>query len=148
MVAKSLVVVIGYLILGDIAGVIVLTIADIVDLAFPALTYVVWFVLGVFVGLLSYNLAGSWCASATGRGKDWTALPIAGSTGSIVMLTQIALVLGLCGLFYQSMWSHSVAGEYYVPDSMTHSLIYFVTVMGAILLARFMLMPTPDTRSG
>lgn len=149
-IAKSLVVVIGCLILGDIAGVIVLTVIDVIGLAFnsAALAYAVWFVFGAFAGLFAYNLAGAWCAGATGRGKDWTALAAAKPTGSIVMLTQIALILGLCCAFYLTIWSHRVAGEYYVPDSVTHSLTYFAALLVAIVLARFVLMPTPDTRSG
>jgi hypothetical protein len=148
VIVKSLVAVIGCLILGDIAGVIVLTVIEVIGLAFnsAALAYAVWFVVGAFAGLFSYNLAGAWCAGPTGNGKDWTGLPTAGPTGSIVMLTQIALVLGLGCLFYLTIWSHRVAGEYYVPDSMTHSLTYVAAVLGAIVLARFVLMPTPDAR--
>lgn len=149
-ISKALLVAIGCLVLGDIAGVVLLTIIEVIGLAYnsAALAYAVWFVFGAFAGFFSYNLAGAWCAGAAGRGQDWTALPTAKATGSIVMLAQIALVFGLCGLFYLTMWSHPVAGEYYVPDSMTHSVTYFIAVVGAILLARFVLMPTPDTRSG
>lgn len=150
VISKAVLVAIGCLVLGDIAGVVVLTVIDVIGLAYNSagLAYAVWFVFGAFAGFFSYNLAGSWCAGSTARGKDWTALPTAKPTGSIVVLAQIALVLSLCGLCYLTMWNRPMAGEYYVPDSMTHSLTYFVAVVGAVLLARFVLMPTPDTRSG
>jgi hypothetical protein len=150
VISKAVLVAIGCLVLGDIAGVVILTVIDVIGLAYNSagLAYAVWFVFGAFAGFFSYNLAGSWCVGSAARGKDWTSLPTAKPTGSIVVLAQIALVLSLCGLFYLTMWNRPVAGEYYVPDSMTHSLTYFVAVVGAILLARFALMPTPDTRSG
>lgn len=145
-IAKSLVVLAGGLIVGDIAGMIALTLVDIIGLLFPAFAYVVWFVFGVFVGLLSFNLAGAWSSRPAAEGADWTGLPSARQTGTIVLVAQVALVLALCWLFNWLYWSRDVAGEYYVPDSMVHSLIYVVAVAGAIVLARFMLMPTRGTK--
>ena len=147
-IVKSAAVVAAGLVIGDVAGIIVLTIGDIVGLAFPALTYVVWFVLGVFVGLLSYNLAGAWCAWPARQGVDWTALPMAKRTGSTIVAVQIALILGFCWWFDLLYWSQGVVGDYYVPDSMPHSLTYFLAAVGAIVLARFMLMPAPDAKRG
>ena len=145
-IAKSVAVLAGGLIVGDIAGVIALTLVDIIGLLFPALSYVVWFVFGVFVGLLSFTMAGAWSSRPAGEGTDWTGLPSAKQTGTIVLVAQIALVLALCWLFDWLYWSQDVAGEYYVPDSMVHSLIYVVAVVGAIVLARFALMPTRGTK--
>ncbi|HLY80179.1 MAG TPA: hypothetical protein VKQ70_12430, partial [Caulobacteraceae bacterium] len=78
LIAKAAVVVLVCLVLTDIAGAIACTILDILPLKYasPALAYAIWFVFGVFCGLIAYNIAGDW-SSPKGDG-DWTVRPGAG----------------------------------------------------------------------
>ena len=145
-VLKSGAAVIAYLVVADIAGVLVLTIVDVLPFRFKSslLAYAVWFVFGVFAGLFSYNLAGKWSARQSGSGGDWTTLPRAREIGSVVMLTQVAAIAALCALFHRLYWSQGVAGDDYVPDSWTHSAAFFVAALAAIVAARLFLMPASD----
>jgi len=148
VILKSALVVIGCLIAGDIAGVLFLVFIEVLpfELFSTPLTYVVWFVFGIFTGLFAYNFAGTWGAPRGAESGDWTALPQSKQIGWVIVATQAAVIAGLGYLFYRLYWSQGVAGEYYVPDSEPHSITYFVAVLGAIVAARFMLMPTPDKR--
>lgn len=141
-VAKSAVILLACLTVADIVGVIACTIVDILPLRFAsvAVAYAIWLVLGVYCGLIAYNAAGSWATPAI-AGQDWSASPGARGTGNLIVLTGIAIIAALAGLFYRIYWSQSVAGDDYVPDSAPHTLVFFLAVLGAILYARTKLMP-------
>lgn len=143
-ILKSVVALIGCLIVGDIAVVLFLVFIDILpfELFSTPLTYVTWFVCGIFTGLLAYNYAGAW-STPKGSGDDWSSHPQAGRIGWVIVATQAVTLIALSFLFYRLYWSQGVAGDYYVPDSEPHSLTYFITTLGAVIAARMMLMPTP-----
>jgi hypothetical protein len=145
LVLKTTVVVLVCLLLADIAGAIACTAFDILPLRFasPAVAYAIWLVFGVFCGLIAYNIAGDW-SSPKGDG-DWTVRPSAGRIGAGVLGVSVVIVAGLAALFYRIYWSQGVAGEYYVPDSEPHSIVFIVAVLGAMVAARFFLMPKRDT---
>ena len=45
-----------------------------------------------------------------------------------------ALILAaLAALFWKLYWSRDVAGEYFVPDSAPHSILFFLAVFGGML---------------
>jgi hypothetical protein len=141
---KTIVVVLVCLVAADIAGAIACTVLDILPLrgASPAVAYAVWLVFGVFCGLFAYNIAGDW-SSPSGEG-DWTVRPGAERIGDGVLITSFVVVAALAWLFYGIYWSQGVDGEYYVPDSEPHSIVFIVAVLGAMAAGRFVLMPKPD----
>jgi len=106
-----------------------------------ALFYVLWFVLGVFCGLLNYNTAGG-LASPKSE-VDWTNRADASRTGLLVCGIAILIITGLSFLFFRIVWSGGAEGDYYVPDSMPLSLTFFAATAGATLLAHTVLRPTP-----
>ena len=146
LIPKTVVVLLVCLVAADIVGAISCTLFDV--LLFrgdsPALPYAIWLVLGIFCGLIAFNAAGAWSSRGVVTGKeDWTAMPGAAGIGTAVLSTSVAVIVGLSGLFYWLIWSRDVEGEYYVPDSEPHSIVFFVCVLAAIAGCRFMLTPKP-----
>ena len=133
------------LLIADVIGALACTFFDVMLYTndSPAAPYAIWFVLGVFSGLFTYLLAGGlW--SPGPAAADWTKLPGAHRIGLGVIIVSLLTVVGLSAFFYRTTWSKGVEGEYYVPDSEPHSLVFLVAVLGAMIMGRFMLMPTPD----
>jgi hypothetical protein len=136
--------------LGRIAGVFMLyvvgfwVIAEIVSFVFEAIFdlsmegidaviyYVLWCLLGVFCGLLSYDGGGK-LASPSSSG-DWTGRKDAGKTGAIVVLTDSLLLLALFLCCY--LWASS---------NRSLILTFFVTVFISIMLGHFTLRPKPKS---
>ncbi len=145
LILKTVLVALGCLVAADIAGLLVCTVFDVLPLraASPALAYVIWFVFGAFCGLFAYNFAGAW-SSPKGQAGDWSTRPGARRIGTGVLVIGACLIIGLAALFYATIWRLGGDGEYYVPDSEPHSLVFLVAVLGAMVVARFALMPTPD----
>lgn len=148
LIPKTIVVLLGCLVAADIVGAIARTIFDILPFQFVSagLAYAIWFVAGVFCGLFAYNTAGAWSAPKTETGAgggDWTTKPGADRIGTGVLITSAVIVAVLAWLFYTIYWSRGVAGDDYVPDSAPHSIVFFGSVVGAMVFGRFALMSTP-----
>jgi hypothetical protein len=127
--------------LGDVVGVVACTIFDIAPIRgnSAALPYAIWFVLGVFVGFITAFAAGTWIA-----GKDrWDEGPRAAGIATGIFLSALAVSAVLCVLFWKLYWSQGVEGEYYVPDSQSHSLTYLVAALGGMWLVRLVSKPQP-----
>jgi hypothetical protein len=152
---KSVGSLLGYLVVADIAGVVLGAILDVLPLraVSPPLFYAIWLVLGVLSGLFAYNLAGLWSSSGkwpTGLGsrpEDWTARSDARRTGNVILVTCISVLAVLTLSFYRFWWSQGVNGEYYVPNSMTHTIVFLLSVLAGLILARTMLMPEQSGRA-
>ncbi|HVQ08062.1 MAG TPA: hypothetical protein VMS43_06465 [Allosphingosinicella sp.] len=129
------------LVVADVIGVVVCVVIDVAPLRYgsAALPYAIWLVLGAFAGFVAFGFAGAW-ASASGNEK-WVDEPAAPRIGNIVLLSSLILVLALCGIFYWLNWSRGVVGEYFVPESMPHTLTYLLAALGAMLAARSALKP-------
>lgn len=138
---KTLVVLVAYLVALDIVGVIACVLFDVVPLrgSSAALPYAIWFVLGVFAGFLAFATAGDW-ASEKGE-QDWMARPGGMAVGNRVLVSSLVVLIGLSAFFWWLYWSRGVAGEYFVPDSMPHTIVYFVFALGAMLVGRATLRP-------
>jgi len=138
---KIVVAVLACLVAGDIAGVVMCLVLDIfAGRSWSALLpYTVWFVVGVFTGLFAYNAAGGW--TATEAKGDWTEQPGASRRGTLIAGIAVLVMLALSFLFYKLYWSRDVAGEYYVPDSASHTIVFFVSVGAAMLFFRSALAP-------
>jgi hypothetical protein len=126
--------------LGDVVGVVACTIFDIAPIRgnSAALPYAIWFVLGVFVGFITAFAAGSWIA---GKDDKWDEGPRADSIATGIFLSSLAVSVLLCVLFWKLYWSQGVAGEYYVPDSRSHSITYLVAALAGMGLVRLVSKP-------
>jgi predicted histidine transporter YuiF (NhaC family) len=140
---KTMVAFLACLVVGDVIGVVVCVVIDVAPLRHGSaiLPYAIWLVLGAFAGFVAFGFAGAW-SSASGNEK-WVDEAAAPRIGNIVLLSSLILVLVLCGIFYWLNWSRGVVGEYFVPDSMKHTLTYLLAALGAMLAARSALKPMP-----
>jgi len=140
---KTLVAFLACLVVGDVIGVVVCVVIDVAPLRYGSalLPYAIWFVLGAFAGFVAFGFAGAW-ASASGNEK-WVDEPAAPRIGNKVLLSSLVVVLALCAVFYWLHWSRGVVGEYFVPDSLPHTLTYLLAALGAMLAARSALKPMP-----
>ena len=137
---KTAIVFLVCLALGDLVGVVACTIFDIAPIRgnSAALPYAIWFVLGIFVGLITAFAAGAWIA---GKDDKWDEGPRAAGIATGIFLSSLAVSVALCVLFWKLYWSQGVEGEYYVPDSQSHSLTYLVAALSGIWLVRLVSKP-------
>jgi hypothetical protein len=139
---KTLVALVVCLVVADVVGVIACTFFDVMPLRgrSGALPYAIWFVLGVFAGVIALSWAGSWISP---KGEGWMESPSAVAVATRITLFSGLILAALSALFWWLEWSRGVDGEYYVPDSMPHSLTYFITVLAAMAFFRHALKPKP-----
>ncbi len=135
---KSAVVLLVSMALAIVVGVIAGTIFDVAPVrgGGDGVAYAIWLVLGIFTGLIAFGTAGGW---ASKDAEDWTTLPAARGTGRIIIVASAAVLAGLTMFFNRIYWSKGVAGEYYVPDSASHSILFFVSVLAGMVFASFAL---------
>jgi len=140
---KSAVALIVCLVAIDLIGVVACIFFDIVPFrgSSAALPYAIWFVGGIFAGMFTISWAGSWIAGNDG----WMDRPEASRIASRVLLTCTAILAGLSFLFWRIYWSQGGGGEYFVPDSMPHTLTYFISALATLICAPFMLKPKPPS---
>ena len=123
----------GFWLIGEIVSFAFEAIWDLSMEGFDAVIYyVLWCVLGVFCGLLSYDGGGK-LASPSSPG-DWTGRKDAGKTGAIVVLTESVLLLALFLSCY--LW---------VSSSRSLILTFFVTVFVSIMFGHFTLRPKSNS---
>ncbi len=117
------------LVVADVIGVVACTLFDVAPLRSNSalLPYAIWLVLGAFCGLSHFAATGAW-ASPRAEG-DWSSRPGAAAIGNRIFWTSLAILILLGILFYLIYWSRGVAGEYYVPDSGTHTVLFFLAVL-------------------
>lgn len=144
--AKTAAVLIVCLIVADVAGAIVCTLFDIAPIRAKSavLPYAIWLVLGIFCGLSAYQGAGAWALAD--RQGEWTDHPEAFRAGNMIVATGAAILAALLILFRRIYWTAGVAGEYYVPDSAPHSILFALSVLAAMAGAHFLLLPTPPAK--
>jgi hypothetical protein len=134
---KSAVALIVSLVVIDIIGVIACVWFDISPFRgnSAALTYTIWFVGGIFAGIFALSWAGSWISGNEG----WMDRPEAPGIAVRISLTCAVILAGLSFFFWRIYWSQGVEGEYFVPDSMSHTLTYFLSAFAVLVAAPFML---------
>ena len=129
-----------YLVMFDLVGVAVSFVFEVADIG-AAPFYALWFVLGVFCGLLNYNTAGG-RAYPKSEG-DWTDRDDASKTGLLVCAILIFVLIGLSFLFFSISWRGRVVTDHYVPDNMPLTLTFFAATIAATFLAHNVLRPSP-----
>ena len=136
---KSAVALIVSLVVIDIIGVVACVWFDIQPYGgnSVALPYTIWFVGGVFAGVFTISWAGTWISGNEG----WMDRPEASGIAARVLVTCAAILAGLSFFFWRIYWSQGVEGEYFVPDSMPHTLTYFLSALAVLVAAPFVLKP-------
>lgn len=129
-----------YLVVFDLVGVVASFVFEVADIG-AAPFYALWFVLGVFCGLLNYNTAGGLAYQKSGT--DWTDRVDASKTGLLVCAISIFLLSGLSVLFFSVSWRGRAGTDHYVPDSMPLTLTFFAATAAATFLAHNVLRPSP-----
>jgi hypothetical protein len=129
------------LVVADVIGVVVCVVLDVAPLRYGSalLPYAIWLVLGAFAGFIAFGFAGAW--SSAGGNEKWMERPDALRIGNRVFLSSLIVVLALSGVFYWLHWSRGVVGEYFVPDSLPHTLTFLIAALIAMLAARSALGP-------
>jgi uncharacterized membrane protein len=119
---------------GDLVGVIACSLFDIAGIRgwSAALPYAIWLVDGVFVGLIT-----------AGKDDKWDEGPRAAGIATGIFLSALVVSVALCALFWKLYWSQGVAGEYYVPDSQSHSITYLIAALAGLWLVRLVSKPQP-----
>jgi len=147
-ILKTVLVTILCLVIADILGVIVCTFFDVAPIRGSdgaLLPYAIWFVLGVFCGLFAFSWSAGWAVKTEPSEANAKALPPAAA--NLVFLTGAAVLAGLAAFFHWLYWSRGVNGEYYVPDSMPHTIVFFIAVLGGMWLSRMVNSADPKAPS-
>ena len=128
--------------LGDVVGVVACTIFDIAPIRgnSAALPFAIWFVLGVFAGFIALFGAGSWIS---GKGENWDSGPGAVALTTRIFLSALVTAIAIGTLFWWLEWSRGVDGEYYVPDSAPHTIVYLFSALAGMWLGRLVSQPQP-----
>jgi hypothetical protein len=104
-----------------------------------ALPYAIWFVGGIFAGAFTLILAGRWITA----NESWMDRPEAPGIAARILMVCAPILAALIFFFWRIYWSQGVAGEYFVPDSMPHSLTYFLSALTVFVAAPFILTSKP-----
>jgi ABC-type thiamin/hydroxymethylpyrimidine transport system permease subunit len=144
---KAVFAILAYLIAFDVVGVIVSLVFDSLPLrgVSTALFYTVWFVAGVFCGLLSYNKGGGILLKV--KEGDWSSAPESGKTGLIIIVTTTLILVGLTALFQTIAWKAGSSSDPYVPDSVPLTFTFFITILLSMIGGHFFLRPKPTQKS-
>jgi len=134
------------LVIFDIAGVAVVFVFDVLSFSSTGLYYVLWFVLGVFCGLFSYNFCGDLASASSEQmedkpGTDWTSRDKSEMAGLVVIVTTGAILLSLSVPFYLYAWQYHLEPSGFVPDSFPLTVTYFVTVLASTIFAHTSMRP-------
>src|SRR5882672_3133510 len=124
------------LVVFDVAGVVVCFIFEVVPFrrGSSLALFAIWFVLGVFCGLISFMQGGP---RLLGKDeKDWTERDDAGRIGA-GLVAIAAVVLGAISLVsYLIWWGGNSDGEFYVPESAAPTLTIFGSILASMLFFR------------
>jgi hypothetical protein len=134
-----------YLVGFDIVGVLVCLFFDILSFGDSDISayYAVWFVLGVFCGVFSYETGGKIAspkstaegAKERGTNQEWTSREDSRRSGLLVILTTSVVLGTLSVLFYLLWWQGSMEPTGFVPDSGPLTLTFFGTILASSIFA-------------
>jgi len=139
---KAAIVIVACLALGDVVGVVACTIFDIAPIRgdSAALPYVIWFVLGIFAGLFALAGAVTW---ASGKEAFASESPETAALATRIFLVGLVVALAIGVIFWRIYWSQGVVGDYYVPDSAPHTIVYLLSALGGMWVGRLVSTPRP-----
>lgn len=128
--------------LGDVVGVVACTIFDIAPIRgnSAALPCAIWFVLGIFVGLFAMAGAATWISGKEDFSRESAA---AAARATRIFLCGLVVAVAMAVSFWWIYWSQGVAGDYYVPDSAPHTIVYLFSALAGMWLGRLVSQPQP-----
>lgn len=138
---KAILFILGCLVGFDIAGAIVCFIVEVLGFEFKALYFTIWFVAGVFCGLIAYDMAGRVLSNKPEDKVDWSNTSESGRIGITVLIITALTLVALSVLFKKIFWVGSPIEGGYSPDGMAMTLTYFITIVGAMVLGHFVFRP-------
>jgi len=129
-------IILGVLLVADIVGVVACFILDVAPLRHRStgLGYAVWFVLGVFAGVIAFSAAVDDGAPEAARRP----LSERRSRARLVIAVALVLLIALTALFTGTFWSGAVEGLGVVPDHMPTTLVFFASFLAACALGYHM----------
>jgi hypothetical protein len=113
--------------------------------ASPALVYVIWFVLGIFAGLIHFGTAMSAIKGKDGP-TDWASREEGLKFGRWILGITAAYLGLIAAMSYPLFWSGSSSGEWLflvVPDHMGASLTFFIALMAGAAFVHHLYLPAP-----
>lgn len=133
-----------FLVMSDVVGVVASFFFDVAPARNKsgALFYAIWFVLGVFAGMTGYNAAAS-RASEPAPG-DWSSRPDAERTGRLVISVATVIVAMIGAACYFLMWKGGGEASYFVPDSPSLTVTFFVAFLGSAIIGHAAFRPKPE----
>ena len=136
-----------YLVVFDLIGVAACFFLDVIPSrgSSAALMYAIWFVLGVFCGLLSY-ITGGGIMSGESKG-DWMNREDAGRTSWLVIAATSAILAALAIPCYLTMWRRfDMESSYFVPASEGLTLTFFLTILAVMIFGHKTLLGEPTKK--
>ncbi len=137
-----------WLVVFDVVGVVACLVLDVAPLRHnsSALPYTIWFVLGIFCGLMCYHAAGYFMGKADDT--DWYERMGASRTGAYIIGLTATLLSLLSAIFYALWWRHPMVGEFFVPDSASTTLTFFMTILLSMAFFRHTFAPEKPGKRG
>jgi hypothetical protein len=125
--AQSALITLLYLAVFDVVGVLASLIFDVLPLraVSTALFYAIWFVLGVFCGVLSYSSA------------------VSGRAAWLVIATTALVLVALTWACTALLWQASIEASHFVPDNVPLTLVFFGATFGGTIIGHLALRPDP-----
>jgi len=139
MIARVLRTAIGFLAtlaVADVVGVAVCFVLDVVPFrrGSTMALFAVWFVLGVFTGVIAYGQGGPRLLG--GEKGDWTEREDAAKVGAGLLAVATVCLASLSLLFYLLWWRTNPEGQSFVPDSAAPTATFFGAVLGTMAFSR------------
>lgn len=136
IILKAILILLACLATADLVGMIAFALLGVAPLSAGrgALPLAAWFVLGMLCGFVAFGLTGAW-VSPKGEG-NWTARPDARTTANLIVGTGFGTLFALAVLFRAFYWGRGMAGEYFVPASPPHSMLFLASAALAMAVAR------------
>ena len=96
--------------------------------------YAVWIVMGVFAGGIHYHGAATVC-KAESAGGVFDSTPFR-RIGLLIFTVSAIVLIALTYLFDSIWWKHSPKFDGYAPDNRVPTIVYFVSSVCSMLIAR------------
>ncbi len=131
----------GFMVAFVVGGVVLSFVIDILPIRghSAGVFYAIWFVAGVFCGMLGYNAAG---LVLSGKGElDWSQRPGAATVGWFIIGVTLIVAVGVFLVCRTLIWTGPPSDSFFVPESQLHTITYLATIFLATLVAQRLLGP-------
>lgn len=123
-----------YLAVFDVVGALACLFLDFIEEGNMGVYFAVWFVLGVFCGMLSYSTAADLASPKTPENGR--------KAGLLAIFVTIVMVAAISLAFYSIWWRTGAEESYFMPASEPLALTFLFTVLASCIFAHRALGPT------